>query len=291
MSETPAAVRQPQATAGLLQCGGRTLDLATPRVMGVVNVTADSFSGDGTAFDAARSLDRARQLVADGADVIDIGGESTRPGAAPVDERDELARVVPIVGALAQQGVLVSVDTMKPRVMREAIAAGAAMINDVRALAAPGALEALAASDAAVCLMHMQGDPCSMQVAPSYGDVVAEVSAFLAGRARACLDAGIARARIVVDPGYGFGKTLAHNLSLLRGLPQIAALGFPVLAGLSRKSMLGALTGRDVGDRVAASISAALAAIHLGAAIVRVHDVRETVDAIRVWRAINQTTR
>jgi dihydropteroate synthase len=187
--------------------------------------------------------------------------------------------------------VLVSVDTMKPGVMREAIAAGAAMVNDVRALAAPGALEAVAASGAAVCLMHMQGDPRSMQDAPSYSDVVAEVSAFLGARARACLDAGIAHTRIVVDPGYGFGKTLAHNLSLLRGLPQIAALGFPVLAGLSRKSMLGALTGRDVGDRVAASVAAALAAIHLGASIVRVHDVRETVDAIRVWRAINQTTR
>ncbi len=277
--------------SGFLQCNGRTLDLSAPRVMGVVNVTTDSFAGDGIAFDAGRSLDRARQLVEDGADIIDIGGESTRPGAAPIDERDELARVLPIVGPLAQEGVLVSVDTMKPRVMREAIAAGAAMINDVRALAAPGALEAVAASDAAVCLMHMQGDPRGMQDAPYYSDVVAEVSAFLAARARACLDAGIARTRIVVDPGYGFGKTLAHNLSLLRGLPQIAALGFAVLAGLSRKSMLGALTGRDVGDRVAASVAAALAAIELGASIVRVHDVRETVDAIRVWRAINQTTR
>lgn len=274
--------------ARMLRLGERSLDLAATRVMGVLNVTTDSFSDDGLARDTARALAHARQMVSDGAEVIDVGGESTRPGAASVDERDELARVLPIVEALARDGVCVSVDTMKPAVMRAAIDAGAAMINDVRALLSPGALDAVAASGAAVCLMHMQGEPRTMQLAPSYADVVAEVRAFLDARARACMAAGIARERIVVDPGFGFGKTLAHNLALLRGLPAIASLGFPVLAGLSRKSMLGKLTGRDVGERTAASIAAALAAVAHGASILRVHDVRDTVDAIRVWQAINQ---
>ncbi|MEO8976702.1 MAG: dihydropteroate synthase [Casimicrobiaceae bacterium] len=274
--------------ARLLRLGERSLDLAATRVMGVLNVTTDSFSDDGLAGDTARALAHARQMVSDGADVIDVGGESTRPGAALVDERDELARVLPIVEALARDGIFVSVDTMKPVVMRAAIDAGAAMINDVRALLSPGALDAVAASGVAVCLMHMQGEPRTMQLAPSYADVVAEVRAFLDARTRACMAAGIARERIVVDPGFGFGKTLAHNLALLRGLPSIASLGFPVLAGLSRKSMLGKLTGRDVGERTAASIAAALAAVAHGASMLRVHDVRETVDAIRVWQAINQ---
>ncbi len=272
----------------LLRAGARVLDVGTPRVLGVLNVTTDSFSADGVADDAVRALARARQMVADGADIIDIGGESTRPGAAPVAERDEVARVVPLVRALAGDGVIVSVDTMKPGVMRAAIDAGAAMINDVRALASPQALDIAAASGTAVCLMHMQGEPRTMQLAPAYGDVVAEVRDFLDARARACIAAGIARERIVVDPGFGFGKTLAHNLALLRGLHEIVALGYPVLAGLSRKSMLGAITGRDVGERTAASIAAALSAVAQGAVLLRVHDVRPTVDALRVWQAVNQ---
>ncbi|HEY7788177.1 MAG TPA: dihydropteroate synthase [Casimicrobiaceae bacterium] len=261
-----------------------------PRVMGVVNVTPDSFADGGGVFDAARALAHARKLVADGADLIDVGGESTRPGATPVAESEELRRVMPVVSALAKDGVCVSVDTMKPRVMRAAIDAGAAMINDVRALSAADAIEAVSNSGVAVCLMHMHGEPSTMQVAPEYDDVLRDVCDFLDGRARACIAEGIARDRIVVDPGFGFGKTLAHNLTLLRELPHIAALGYPVLVGLSRKSMLGALTGRDVGERMAASVAAALAAIARGASILRVHDVRETVDAIRVWQAVNQGT-
>jgi dihydropteroate synthase len=272
----------------LLRLRGRVLDLGSPRIMGVVNVTPDSFSDGRGAVDVARAIDLARAQAAEGADIVDVGGESTRPRATPVTERDEIARVVPVIAALAADGALVSVDTMKPGVMRAALDAGAAMVNDVRALRAEGALDAVARSDAAVCLMHMQGEPATMQVAPSYGDVVAEVRVFLAARVAAAEGAGIARERIVVDPGFGFGKTLAHNLALLRGLPAIASLGVPVLAGLSRKSMLGAITGRDVGDRLAASVAAALAAITRGAAIVRVHDVRATVDALRVWQAASE---
>lgn len=254
--------------------------------MGVVNVTPDSFSDGGRWYDARRALEHARALVAAGADIVDVGGESTRPGAAPVPESDELDRVLPIVAALASDGVPVSVDTMKASVMRAAIAAGASMVNDVRALQEPGALAAVAASPAAVCLMHMQGEPRTMQAQPRYDDVVAEVRAFLLARAAACEAAGIARARIAIDPGFGFGKTVEHNLQLLRALPELAAPGYPVLAGLSRKSMLGKLTGRDVDDRMAASLAAALAAVARGASIVRVHDVRETVDALKVWTAV-----
>ena len=228
-------------------------------------------------------------MAVDGADVIDVGGESTRPGAAPVDEREELRRVVPVIEALAGEGLVVSSDTRRPAVMRAAIAAGAAMINDVGALAAEGTLDAVRETNAAVCLVHMQGEPGTMQNAPRYGDVVGEVRAFLAERGRACEAAGIARERIVVDPGFGFGKTLAHNLQLLRALPEIAALGYPVLAGLSRKSSLGTLTGRPVHERMPASLAAALAAVSRGASIVRVHDVRETVDALKVWFAIQQS--
>jgi len=254
--------------------------------MGILNVTPDSFSDGGRFFDRARALDHARRMLADGADLIDIGGESTRPGAAPVDEADELARVIPVVDELAREGALVSVDTMKPAVMRAAVAAGAAMINDVNALQLPGALEAAASTGAAICLMHMRGAPRTMQDAPRYDDVVAEVRDFLVERAQACEAVGIARGRIVLDPGFGFGKTLAHNLALLRALPELVATGYPVLAGLSRKSSLGAITGRAPGDRLAASLAAALAAVARGASIVRVHDVRETVDALNVWRAV-----
>jgi dihydropteroate synthase len=218
--------------------------------------------------------------------MIDVGGESTRPGAKSVAERTELERVLPLVERLAAEGVLVSVDTMKPAVMRAAIAAGAAMINDVRALQARGAIEVVAGSQAAVCLMHMQGGPRTMQKAPRYGDVVRDVRDFLVQRALICEAAGIARERIAVDPGFGFGKTMAHNLALLRSLRTFAVAGYPVLAGLSRKSMVGEITGRETSDRLAGSLAAALAAVALGAAIVRVHDVRETVDALKVWGAI-----
>jgi len=278
---------------GALHCGRHTLDLSRPRVMGVVNVTPDSFSDGGRFLDFDRALAHARSLQADGADLIDVGGESTRPGASPTSEADEIARVVPIVEALARDGALVSVDTMKPAVMRHAIAAGASMINDVRALQAPGAIDIVAKSDVAVCLMHMQGEPRTMQTAPVYGDVVADVRDFLRARVVACRSAGVADDRIAVDPGFGFGKKAAHNLRLIRELATIVAMGFPVVVGASRKSSLGKLTGRTAGDRVAASIAAALAAVAHGAAIVRVHDVRETVDALKVWRAIeteNETT-
>lgn len=278
---------RPAAAGGttVLRCGVRTLDLSRPRVMGILNVTPDSFSDGGRYAGLARALDHARTMLADGADVVDVGGESTRPGAAPVDEATELARVVPVIEALAREGALVSVDTTKPGVMRAAIGAGAAIVNDVGALRAPGAIEAVAGSGVAVCLMHMRGTPATMQSAPEYADVVAEVRGFLVARARACEAAGIARDRIVVDPGFGFGKTLAHNLDLLARLDAIVASGYPVLAGLSRKSMLGAITGRPEGERMAASVAAALSAVQRGAAIVRVHDVRETVDALAVWRA------
>jgi len=275
------------AGGAVLRLGSHTLDLSRPRVMGIVNVTPDSFSDGGRYFNPARALDHARRLVADGADIIDVGGESTRPGAAPVGEAEELDRILPLVETLANDGVLVSVDTMKPSVMRPAIVAGAVMINDVRALREPGAMDAVAATDVAVCLMHMQGAPRTMQAEPRYGDVVGEVRHFLVERAQACEAAGIAHDRIAVDPGFGFGKTVAHNLDLLRGLPDLIAAGYPVIAGLSRKSTIGVLTGREVGDRLAGSLAAALAAVARGAAIVRVHDVRDTVDALKVWSAVN----
>jgi dihydropteroate synthase len=254
--------------------------------MGILNVTPDSFADGGRYLGRAQALDHARRMVADGADIIDIGGESTRPGASPVSVAEELARVAPLVEALVRDGVRVSVDTHKPEVMRAALAAGAGMINDVCALRDDGALEVVAAGTAAVCLMHMQGEPRTMQAAPRYDDVVVEVRDFLLERARACEAAGIARDRIVIDPGFGFGKTVAHNLALLRGLRALAETGYPVLVGLSRKSMLGGIAGRDVEGRVAASVAAALAAVARGAMIVRVHDVRETADALKVWLAI-----
>ena len=269
----------------ILRCGDHSLSLGVPRVMGIVNVTPDSFSDGGRFDSAAAAIDFAQSLRTQGADILDIGGESTRPGAAPVPEEVELARVLPVVTALARDGALVSIDTMKPGVMRAALDAGAVMVNDVRALRAPGAMEGVAGSAAAVCLMHMQGEPQSMQVAPRYDDVVGEVRTFLAARAAACEAAGIGRERIAVDPGFGFGKTVAHNLALLHGLDAIAALGYPVVAGLSRKRTLGVLTGRPDGDRLAGSVAAALAAVARGAAIVRVHDVAATVDALRVWTA------
>ena len=270
-----------------LQCGRFTFDLTRPLVMGILNVTRDSFSDGGRFFDREQALAHARRMRDDGADLIDIGGESSRPGALPVAEGDELARVVPLVQKLATEGVAVAVDTRKPAVMRAAIAAGAAMINDIGALTAPGAIEVCAASNAGVCLMHMQGEPKTMQVAPAYGNVVAEVRDFLVARAAVCEAAGIAHERIVIDPGFGFGKTLAHTLALLRSIGTLAATGYPVLAGLSRKASFGEITGRKVDERLATSLAAALAAVARGANIVRVHDVRETVDALKVWRAVD----
>ncbi|MBM4189784.1 MAG: dihydropteroate synthase [Betaproteobacteria bacterium] len=250
--------------------------------MGIVNVTPDSFSDGGRFYSSDQALDHARRLIDAGADALDIGGESTRPGAQAVSEQEELERILPVLEGLRDCGVTLSVDTMKPAVMRAALAAGATMINDVRALQAPGALEAVRNSDCAVCLMHMQGEPRSMQDAPQYGDVLQEVYGFLAARIAACGAAGVARDRLYIDPGFGFGKTLEHNLALLRGLPRLAELA-PVLVGVSRKRMLGEITGRPVDERLAGSIAAALRAVEKGAAIVRVHDVAATVDALKIW--------
>lgn len=278
----------PAAPSSALRCGSRWLDLSRPLLMGIVNVTPDSFSDGGLHADAAAAIAHARALVAAGADLLDIGGESTRPGAQPVSLDEELQRVIPVIEALAGEGVPLSIDTYKPGVMRAAIATGAVMVNDVFALRQPGALEAAAGTDAAVCLMHMQGTPQTMQADPHYDDVVGEVAAFLRERIAACEAAGIARERIVVDPGFGFGKTTAHNIALLRGLRRIVeASGRPLLAGLSRKSVLGRITARDkASERVAASVASALVAVQNGARILRVHDVAETLDMVRVWQAL-----
>lgn len=269
-----------------LQCGRHRIELERPVVMGVLNVTPDSFSDGGRFFEPAAALERAMQLAEDGAAIVDIGGESTRPGATPVEAAEELRRVIPVVERLAASlPVPVSVDTRKPEVMRRALAAGASMVNDVSALAAPGALEAVAASQAAVCLMHMQGEPGTMQAAPHYGDVVVEVRGFLRRRIDACVAAGIPRERLAIDPGFGFGKALEHNLALLAGLARIADEGLPVLAGLSRKRLIGDITGRAEGERLAGSLAAAVVAAINGARIIRAHDVRETADALAVLAA------
>lgn len=275
----------------MLHCGKFQFDLARPLVMGIVNVTPDSFSDGGRHASTAAAIAHARQLIADGADILDIGGESTRPGAAEVGLQEELERVLPVIEGLRGIAVPISIDTYKAEVMRAALAAGASMVNDINALQDAGALQAVAASDAAVCLMHKQGAPQTMQQRPDYRDVLAEVSAFLRERIVAAEAAGISRERIVIDPGFGFGKTLVHNLALLRELGEFGALGVPLLAGMSRKSMLGAITGRDVDGRMAASVAAALLAVQRGAAIVRVHDVRETVDALKILNALNEGER
>jgi len=271
-----------------LQCGRFKLSLERPLVMGVVNITPDSFSDGGMFADTARAIAHAQRLIGEGADILDLGGESTRPGAAPVSLEVERRRVLPVLEAVASGGVPVAVDTRKPELMREAIAAGAAMINDVTALSGPGALAAVARAPVAVCLMHMQGDPATMQANPDYRDVVREVRDFLAQRVAVAEAAGIARNRIIVDPGFGFGKTVEHNLALLRSLREFASLGGALLAGLSRKAMLGRLTGREPLERVHASVAAALLAIQNGAHIVRVHDVAATRDALAVWNAVQQ---
>jgi dihydropteroate synthase len=272
----------------VLQCGRYRLSLARPLVMGIVNLTPDSFSGDGLVSNTERAVAHARAQIAAGADLLDIGAESSRPGAIPTPLDEELQRLLPVLEALGDCGVPISVDTYKPQVMRAALQAGASLINDINGLRDPEAIAAVAEFDAAVCLMHMQGQPLTMQQAPVYSDVVAEVSCFLAQQTARCEQAGIARERIVLDPGFGFGKTLAHNLALFRALPQLGA-DLPVLVGVSRKSMLGQITGRGVDERLPASLSAAVMATSLGAKIIRVHDVAATCDALAVWAAIAAT--
>jgi dihydropteroate synthase len=270
-----------------LDCAGKLLDLALPQVMGILNVTPDSFSDGGRFVARDAALAQARALVAEGAAIVDIGGESTRPGAAEVSVAEEIDRVIPVIEAVrAELPVVISVDTSKPEVMRAAVAAGAGLINDVRALRAPGALEAAAAAGVPVCLMHMQGEPRSMQVQPSYSDVVAEVRAFLLERAAACRTAGVPAARILLDPGFGFGKTVDHNLSLIRHLHELSQLGYPIMAGLSRKSMIGVLLDLPVDRRETPSVVLAVLAVAAGARVVRVHDVAATVQALRLWQAV-----
>ena len=255
-------------------------------MVGIVNVTHDSFSDGGQYLEASRAIARGLQLRDDGADLVDVGGESTRPGAQPVGVDEELRRILPVVEALVREGVAVSVDTLKPEVMRAAVDAGCAMVNDVNAFHAPGAIAAVANAPVGLCVMHMQGTPATMQVDPRYDDVVAEVAAFLRSRAVVLEEAGVERERIVIDPGFGFGKTRAHNIALFRALPALAAMGYPVLAGVSRKRLIGDLTGRAVDERLAGSVAAALLAVQNGASLVRVHDVKETADAINVWLAL-----
>jgi dihydropteroate synthase len=266
-----------------LHCGKFTLELTRPLLMGVVNVTPDSFSDGGRYLSCDAAIAHARKLIEEGADIVDIGGESTRPGAEPVSLDEERRRVLPVVTALADCAVPVSVDTRHTELMREAIAAGASFVNDISAGEGIGALEAIAQTAAAVCLMHKQGEPQTMQQQPHYADVVTEVRDYLRERLEAALAAGVPRERIVIDPGFGFGKTFEHNLALLRDLPALAALGVPLLAGLSRKAMLGRITGRKPDERVHASVAAALFAAERGARILRVHDVTATRDAIAVW--------
>ncbi|HCJ50952.1 MAG: dihydropteroate synthase [Gallionellaceae bacterium CG1_02_56_997] len=271
----------------MLSCGSFQLTLSRPLVMGIVNVTPDSFFDGGLQGRREAALAHAMQLLEEGVDIIDIGGESTRPGAQPVGIQEELDRVLPLIEALQGAPVPLSLDSFKPEVMQAAIAAGVQMVNDINALQDVEAMRAVADSNVAVCLMHKQGNPQTMQLQPAYGDVVTEVAEFLRARIVAAELAGIARSRIVIDPGFGFGKTLQHNVTLLRELNKLTEWGVPVLAGLSRKSMLGTLTGRDVEQRLTASVAAALIAVQRGAKIVRVHDVRATVDALKIWNAVN----
>jgi dihydropteroate synthase len=272
-----------------LDCNGKFLDLSRPQVMGVLNVTPDSFSDGGDFFDPQRALDHALQMQEQGAAVIDIGGESTRPGAAPVSASDELQRVIPVIDALqAQLAVPISIDTRKPAVMQAAVAAGAGLINDVNALRAPGALEAAAASAVPVCLMHMRGDPRTMQADPHYADVVEEVKVFLLQRVAACEAAGIGRRRLLLDPGFGFGKTVQHNLQLLARLEELATPGLPIVVGLSRKSMIGKLLDLDIAERLPASIALAVLAVERGAHLVRAHDVAATWQALQMQAAVQR---
>lgn len=272
----------------VLTCGRFTLSLDKPVVMGIVNVTDDSFSGDGHGAQLEQTIAHGLKLKDEGAAILDIGGESSRPGALPVSLEQELARVIPVIEGLRNCGLPLSVDTVKPEVMLAAIAAGADMINDICALTQPGTMDAVLSAQVAVCLMHMQGVPREMQTQPEYGDVVQEVGNFLASRVAVCENAGIASDRIVIDPGFGFGKSLAHNLALLRQLEALCELGIPLLVGMSRKSMLGQITGRSVEERLPAGIAAHLAAVQRGASILRVHDVAAMVDALSVWNILKE---
>ena len=272
----------------IFSCGRFQLDLSTPRVMGIVNVTPDSFSDGGKFNTTDKAVAHAMQLVAQGADILDIGGESTRPGATPVPLDEELRRVIPVIKALIEIGIPLSIDTYKPEVMRAAINAGVDIVNDVSALQELNALEIVAASKVGVCLMHMQGRPQTMQADPQYQDVVAEVTSFLVGRLKAAEQAGISPKRIVLDPGFGFGKRTAHNLTLLNHLSSLQSLGLPLLIGLSRKSVLGQVVGSGVDERIHASIAASVVSVMKGANIVRVHDVKPTVDALKIVSAVMQ---
>ena len=271
----------------VLDCAGRPLDLRRPAVMGILNITPDSFSDGGVFLSPDKAIAQALRLAEAGADIIDIGGESTRPGARPVSAQEEIDRVLPVVEALHKKIPLpISIDTSKPEVMRAAVKAGAGFINDVRALREAGALEVAMQLGVPVCLMHMSGEPRTMQDAPRYADVVGEVRDFLEERLGACMNAGIPAQRLVIDPGFGFGKTLEHNIELLRGLKKLQSLGAPVLIGLSRKSMIGKALGLPVEQRLHASVALAVMAVQQGACIVRVHDVGPTVEALRMWAAV-----
>jgi dihydropteroate synthase len=269
-------------------CGRFELILERPLVMGIVNVTPDSFSNTTTHYSPDTAIAHARQLVAEGADILDIGGESTRPGAEPVSAADELKRILPVIDGLIDAGVPLSVDTFKPEVMRRALEAGADMINDIYGFRRQGALEAVSDSRCGLCVMHMQGEPSTMQQAPRYDDVLHDVREFLHGRVKAMEDAGIDRRRIILDPGFGFGKTPQQNYLMLQRLDDIDSQGYPWLIGVSRKSMIGHVTGRLPAERLGGSVAAALAAVARGAHIIRVHDVAATVDAVKVWQAIEQ---
>jgi len=277
-------------TTPALDCNGRTLKLDRPRICGILNLTSDSFSGDGLRDDVRAAIAQGVAMVEQGADMLDVGSESTRPGATAVDAQTEIARVVPVIEALVKHvEVPISIDTSKPEVMRAAVSAGAGMINDVYALRREGALDAAAELKVPVCVMHMQGEPGTMQDDPHYDDVVGEVHRFLAERVFACEMSGIDKRRVLVDPGFGFGKTLAHNLALLRGLERFRDLGAGVFVGVSRKAMIGTLTGRKSGaERATGSAAAAMIAVQRGAMIVRVHDVAATRDALAVWQAVHE---
>lgn len=271
----------------VLRCGNKLLDLSRPRVMGILNVTPDSFSDGGRFSTLDKAIDKARAMVAEGAAIIDVGGESTRPGAVAVDLEEELRRVIPVIEVLARElPIPLSIDTSKPAVMTAAVAAGAGCINDVNALRAPGALDAARAAGVPVCLMHMQGYPRIMQQQPEYQDVVTEVLAFLQERISACEEAGISLSNIIIDPGFGFGKTLEHNLILFRNLHKFSYLSVPLLVGISRKSMLSAIAGGTVDQRLPGSLAAAVLAMQAGAKLLRVHDVGATVNALKVAQAL-----
>ena len=281
----------------LLQCGVKSLDLSLPKIMGILNITPDSFSDGGSLYQSGhvsldRVLKRAEAMLTEGADILDVGGESTRPGAATVSEQEELDRVIPVVEALVQKfDAIVSVDTSTANVIRESSLKGAGIINDVRALTRDDALIAAAETGLPICLMHMQGQPKNMQNAPHYDDVVLDVINFLQQRVSACKTAGISKERILIDPGFGFGKTLAHNLALLARLPELDVLDLPILVGLSRKSMLGQLLNRSVDERLPGSLALALAAVERGAAIIRVHDVAATKDVLSVYNAVKNSAK